>query len=116
MKLIALYRQPPDTVAFDEAYFNTHLPLMAKVPGLKSTAVTRLTRTLMGEGFYMMAEMVFTDIEALKNGLRSSEMAAAGENLKSFADGLVTLMYGAEEPSSINPAPGATIPTARMKD
>jgi uncharacterized protein (TIGR02118 family) len=112
MKLIALYRQPQDPAAFDEAYFNTHLPLMAKVPGLKSTSITRFTRTIMGEGFYLMAEMEFADQDALKNGLRSAEMAAAGENLKTFADGLVTLMYGQDQPSSVNPAPGATIPTS----
>lgn len=116
MKLIALYRQPPNTSAFDEAYFNTHLPLLSKVPGLKSTSITRFTRTLMGETFYMMAEMHFSDVDALKSGLRSAEMAAAGENLKTFANGLVTLMYGAEEPSAINPAPGATIPTGASGD
>jgi hypothetical protein len=32
----------------------------------------------------------------MKNGMRSPEMAAAGENLNSFAEGLVTLMYGVE--------------------
>lgn len=112
MKLIALYRQPPDTAAFDEAYFNTHLPLLARVPGLQSTAITRITRTLMGEPFYLMAEMEFADMDALKNGLRSTEMAAAGENLKTFADGLVTLMYGSKEPSAVAPAPGASIPAS----
>ena len=34
-KLIALYKQPADQAAFDQAYFNTHLPLIAKVPGLQ---------------------------------------------------------------------------------
>ena len=93
-KLIALYKSPQDPEAFDEAYFNTHLPLIAKVPGIQSTKVTRITRTLTGDGFYMMAEMNFSDKEALKNGMRSPEMAAAGENLNSFASGLSTLMFG----------------------
>jgi uncharacterized protein (TIGR02118 family) len=35
MKLIALYKQPVDPADFDRAYFNTHLPLLSKVPGLK---------------------------------------------------------------------------------
>jgi uncharacterized protein (TIGR02118 family) len=112
MKLIALYRKPADPTAFDEAYFNTHLPLMAKVPGLKSTTVTRISRTLMGDSYYLMTEMEFADTDALKNGLRSPEMAAAGDNLKTFADGLVTLMYGTQESSAVDPKPGATIPTA----
>lgn len=93
-KLIALYKSPQDPAAFEDAYFNTHLPLIAKVPGLQNTRVTRITRTLNGEGFYMLAEMSFSDKEALKNGMRSPEMTAAGENLNSFAAGLATLMFG----------------------
>lgn len=95
-KLVALYKNPPDPGAFDQAYFETHLPLIAKVPGLERTVITRFTRTLMGEPFYMMAEMYFRDPEAMKAGMKSPEMAAAGENLNGFASGLVTLMFGNE--------------------
>lgn len=96
-KLIALFKQPADPTAFDQAYFNTHLPLIAKVPGLNKTVVTRFNRTLQGEGFYLMTEMVFDDREALKTGMKSPEMAAAGANLNTFAEGLVTLMFAEEE-------------------
>jgi uncharacterized protein (TIGR02118 family) len=97
MKLVALYKEPPDPPAFDEAYFNTHLPLIEQVPGLQRTVVTRFTRTIMGDGFYMMAEMTFADKESLKAAMRRPEMAAAGENLNSFAAGLVTLMFAQEQ-------------------
>lgn len=97
MRLIALYRQPSDPVAFEKAYFETHLPLMGKVPGLQQTKVSRFTRTVMGDGFYMMAEMSFPDESSLKQAMRSPEMAAAGDNLASFARDLVTLMF-AEDP------------------
>jgi uncharacterized protein (TIGR02118 family) len=97
LKLVALYQEPADPAAFDEAYFNTHLPLIEKVPGLQKTNITRFTRTLMGEGYYLMAELHFVDGEALKAALKSPEMAAAGENLNSFAAGLVTLMFAEEQ-------------------
>ncbi len=97
MKLVALYKQPPDPAAFDRAYFETHLPLLAKVPGLRQTEITRFTRTIMGESLYMMAEMSFDDEAALKAAMRSPEMAAAGENLQSFAAGLTTLLFGRKE-------------------
>jgi uncharacterized protein (TIGR02118 family) len=97
MKLTAIYKQPADPHAFDEAYFNTHLPLIKKVPGLQRTVITRFSRTLMGEEVYMMADMYFTDSSALKVGLKSPEMAAAGENLNAFAAGLVTLLIGEEQ-------------------
>ncbi len=96
MKLIALYKQPPDPAAFEETYFKTHLPLLNQVPGLTETRIIQLTRTLMGDGFYMMAIMEFSSEAAMKNAMRSPEMAAAGDNLNSFAEGLVTLMYGVE--------------------
>lgn len=97
MKLVALYKQPADPAAFEEAYFNTHIPLIKQVPGLQKTVITRFTRTLMGEGFYLMAEMYFASQDALKAGMKSPEMAAAGENLNSFAEGLVTLMFAEEQ-------------------
>ena len=97
MKLVALYKEPADPAAFDQAYFNTHLPLIKKVPGLQKTVVTRFTRTIMGDGYYMMAEMYFADKETLKAAMKSPEMAAAGENLNSFAQGLVTLMFAEEQ-------------------
>jgi uncharacterized protein (TIGR02118 family) len=98
-KLIALYKQPADVEDFENKYFQVHLPLISKVPGLLNTSITRFSRTYMGEGFYMMAEMDFADREALKNAMKSPEMAAAGENLNSFASGLVTLMLGEPEES-----------------
>lgn len=98
-KLIALYKQPPDPADFEQKYFGTHLPLISKVPGLQRTVLTRVNRTLMGEGYYLMAEMFFPDSDSLKAGLRSPEMAAAGENLYSFVGGLVTLMFGEEQES-----------------
>lgn len=95
-KLIALYKQPDDVQKFDQAYFETHLPLINKVPGLENTVITRFSRTLVGDGYYMMAEMHFDNMESLKNGMRSTEMAQAGENLNSFAEGMYTLMFGEE--------------------
>lgn len=97
MKLVALYKKPSDPAAFDDAYFRTHLPLMGQVPGLRRTKITRFTRTIMGEGLYLMAEMFFDDEAALKAAMKSPEMAAAGENLQTFAAGLTTLMFGREE-------------------
>lgn len=101
MKLVALYKQPADTAAFDDAYFNTHMPLISKVPGLLRTVITRFNRTLMGEGYYLMAEMYFADSSALRAGMKSPEMVAAGENLNSFAGGLVTMMFAEEQETPV---------------
>jgi uncharacterized protein (TIGR02118 family) len=96
-KLIVLYKQPIDPANFDEAYFKIHLPLIAKVPGLQKTSITRFTRTINGEGYYLMAELHFADKDALKAAMKSPEMAKAGENLNSFAEGLFSMYFGEEE-------------------
>jgi uncharacterized protein (TIGR02118 family) len=93
MDLVALYSQPEDPKAFDTTYFETHMPLIRKVPGLLGADVMRIQRTVMGEGYYMMAVMHFETEDSLKAAMRSPEMQAAGDNLNQFAEGLVTLMY-----------------------
>lgn len=97
MKLVALYKKPTDPEAFEKAYFDTHIPLIAKVPGLQKTVITKFVRTVMGDDLYMMAEMYFADQDTLKAAMKSPEMGEAGQNLNSFAEGLVTLLYGNEQ-------------------
>ena len=58
--------------------------------------VTRFTRTLSGDGFYLMAEIAFADKDALKEAMRSPEMAAVGKDANAHAAGLMTMMYGEE--------------------
>ena len=81
-KFVALYALPADPSEFLDEYFSTHLPLVAALPGLARTEVSRVSRVVRGEpGFSLMAEMYFDDREALRAALRSPEWAAAGENL-----------------------------------
>ena len=60
VRLIALYRQPPDPQAFDAHYRDIHGPLVRTYPGLAGVTVTKLTG-LGGQNpvFYQMAEMRF---------------------------------------------------------
>ncbi|MEK6220909.1 MAG: EthD family reductase [Chloroflexota bacterium] len=97
MKLVALYNRPANPENFEDQYFNTHMPLIEKVPGLQRTTITRVTRGVVGgDNLYMMTEMYFADKDSLKAGMRSPEMAAAGSNLDSFAKGLYTLVFAEE--------------------
>lgn len=95
MKLVALYKQPADVEAF-EAEYSKHLELVAKIPGLESTRVTRFKKTLAGDGFYLMAEMMFPDKETFKAAMSSPEMAETGKDANRFAADLLTLMIGSE--------------------
>ncbi len=94
-KMVVLYRKPDDVEAFERAYAE-HLKLVEKIPGLARTTVTRFTRTLQGEEFYLMAEMFFPDKDTLRAALRSPEMAAVGKDAQAFAGGLMSILLGTE--------------------
>ncbi len=94
VKLVALYTTPPDPETFDRHYRETHLPLIERWPGLHRIEVGKVTGALGGSPpYYLVAEMYFDDDAALRAALRSPEGRASGDDLQSFAPGLVTMMY-----------------------
>ena len=96
MKLVALYAHPADVDAFEAEYAN-HLKLVDKIPGLSGTRLTRFSRTLAGgDGFYLMAEMMFPDKETFKAAMKSPEMAETGKDANRFAADIMTLMIASE--------------------
>lgn len=93
-KMIALYKQPADPKAFEEKYFNEHLPLAQKMPGLQLIEISKVSGAPMGEpAYYLMAELYFENMDAVKAGISSPEGKAAGKNIMSFAGDLVTMMF-----------------------
>ncbi len=95
VKLIALYARPADPAAFDRHYRQTHLPLVQAWPGLRRLEVARVVG-MPGGGeppYYLIAEMSFDDMDALRSALRSPQGRAAADDVQRFAAGLVTLLY-----------------------
>lgn len=84
-RFVAMYRRPVDAdaaEAFETAYRTTHLPLVALTPGLTRVEVSRVLAQPVGSSpFFLMAEMVFVDAEALRVAIASPEWARAGRNL-----------------------------------
>lgn len=94
VKLIALYKKPADPADFDDKYFNTHIPLADKMPGLKKVEISRVTGAPNGEAeYYLMAELYFDDMEALKAAMSSPEGKASAKNLMGFAKEIVSMMF-----------------------
>ncbi len=94
VKLVALYKKPADTDAFEQHYAEVHLPLMQKVPGIVKTEVTRFFAGPTGEPpFYMMFEAYFSDRASLDIAMKSAENRAAGKDLMSFAKDIVQIMF-----------------------
>ena len=97
-KLVAIYTQPENPADFDRQYFEEHVPLAEKLPGLRGMSVVKLQKNLMGGDvpIYMIAELAFDSVDALNAALASPEGKAAGANIMGFA-GKYIKMYVAEE-------------------
>lgn len=108
--LLALYRRPAggDAVydAFERAYARTHLPLIAKLPGLRTVRVARVRRSLTaGADVALVARMNFEDWDALAAALRSPEMRTAGENLAEIGGSELLTLLAVEEAHDLIPEP-----------
>ena len=95
--LLALFRRPEGGAAaldtFEHAYAQTHLPLIAATPGLRSMRCDRVVDGIGGPtDLVLVTAMTFDDRAALDAGLASEEMRVAGRNLRQIAPGLSTLL------------------------
>jgi uncharacterized protein (TIGR02118 family) len=101
--LLALYKRPEggdealDT--FRRRYHNEHMPLIERVPGLRSSVSENVAQHYAGEDIVLVTRMIFEDRAALDAGMASEEMKAAGRNLREIAPGLLTLVALEEEPA-----------------
>lgn len=97
-KMIALFKKPEDTQSFDDYYFNTHIPLTQKIPGLQDMKVTKIVGSPMGESeYYLMCEMFYENKQAFKEASKTEESKASGKDVMKFAGNLVTFFFGEEQ-------------------
>ena len=95
VKLIAYYKEPQDRSDFDKKYFDEHLPLATKMPGLIKSEVSKLKGIGGSDSkFYMQADMYFENSDSLNSAMMSPEGKAAAKNLMSFAKEIVTMSIG----------------------
>lgn len=95
VKLIAYYKEPSDKDDFEKKYFEEHLPLARKMPGLIKAEVSKLKNLGEGHsGYYLQTDMYFENKEALDSAMSSAEGKAAAKNLMSFAKDVVSMSVG----------------------
>ena len=94
--LLALFKRPEggddEMDEFMRRYREEHLPLIALVPGLRSTVVGPVSGHFAGDDIVLVTRMEFDDRAALDAGMASAEMRAAGRNLREIAPGMLTLV------------------------
>ena len=78
------YYGPNNTEAFEQHYRDVHVPLAAKIPGLRRFTLS-YPRGLGTASPQAVAEMWFDDAGALTAALKSPEMASAGADAQTFA-------------------------------
>ena len=94
-KVIAICGTPKDQAAFDRYYFDQHVPLAKKIPGLRSYEGTRGDlATLDGAAPYcLIATLTFDSLAAIQGALTSAEGQATAADLADFAAGGVQTYF-----------------------
>jgi len=92
VKLTLLYGHPADAVSFESYFATTHLPLAAKITGMRRAEFSIISSTLDGSSspWYRIAELYFDDLQQLENSMGSPGGLAAVADLPNFANGGVT--------------------------
>src|SRR5580704_4193504 len=99
-ELVVMYKTPKDTAAFDKHYFEKHVPIAKKIPGLRKYTVSQgPVATPAGPApFYLIATLTFDNLAAIQAGFGSPEGKAAAADVPTFASGGVDMiMYDTRE-------------------
>ena len=95
IKLVAFYKTPEDKESFDKHYYEFHMPLVAKIPGLIKSEVSKL-KALPGtvSQYYMITEMYYDDMDSFNAAMGSPEGKASAKDLMNFAKNNVEFYIG----------------------
>jgi len=92
-ELVVLYKTPKDAAAFDKYYFETHVPLAKKLPGLKKYAVSKGPVATPGgpSQFHLVAILTFDTLGDIAKAFGTPEGKAAAADVPKFASGGVEM-------------------------
>jgi uncharacterized protein (TIGR02118 family) len=88
-RLLVLYKTPKDAAAFDKYYFQTHVPIAKKIPGLRKYEVSQgpVATPAGASDVHLVAILHFDDMAAIQNAFASAEGQAAAADVQTFATG-----------------------------
>ncbi|MEV4312061.1 EthD family reductase [Actinocrispum sp. NPDC049592] len=98
-KLVVLYPEPVDREHFREYYVNTHLPLVARIPGVLAYRYSFEVQAPRGESpYFAVFEADFADLESYRAGMSTPEAAAVVADVPNYATGgSLTLTYSTKD-------------------
>ena len=85
-RLVVMYKTPADAAAFDKHYFDTHVPIAKKIPGLRKYEISQgpVVTPLGPSGFHLIATLHFDDMEAIQKAFASAEGQATAADVQTF--------------------------------
>jgi uncharacterized protein (TIGR02118 family) len=92
-RLVVMYKTPKDPAAFDKYYFETHIRIAKKLPGLKKYEVSQgpVATPAGPSGVHLIATLHFEDVAAIQRAFASAEGQAAAADVQTFATGGVDM-------------------------
>ncbi|CDX15399.1 conserved hypothetical protein [Mesorhizobium sp. ORS 3324] len=86
-RMVVIYPTPKDVEAFDRHYFEIHVPLAKKLPGLRKYEVSDgpIATPIGASKIHRMGTLYFDDLAALEKAFASPEGRAAGADRRIFA-------------------------------
>jgi uncharacterized protein (TIGR02118 family) len=92
-QLVVMYKTPRDAAAFDKHYFDKHVALAKKIPGVRKYEVSQgAVATPAGpSAYYLVAILQFDNVAAIQSAFGSAEGQAAVADVQTFATGGVDI-------------------------
>jgi uncharacterized protein (TIGR02118 family) len=92
-RLVVMYKTPKDPAAFDTYYFETHIRIAKKIPGLRKYEVSQgpVATPAGPSGLHLIATLHFDDVAAVQGAFASAEGQAAAADVQTFATGGVDM-------------------------
>ena len=86
-RMVVIYRTPKDVEAFDRHYFEIHVPLAKKIPGLRKYEISDgpIATPVGTSDVYLIGTLHFDDLAAIQTAFASPEGQAAGADRRRFA-------------------------------
>src|SRR5215470_17666377 len=96
-RMVVIYRPPPDTRAFDSHYFEVHVPLAKRLPGLRKYEVSKGSIFPMNaaQQSYLIAILQFDDVASIRAAFASEIGRACAADRKILApdDAVQTFLF-----------------------
>ncbi len=93
-KILVLFGKPTDPQLFDKQYWEEHVPMAKKMPGLKKFTVHKIVPPPGRDPpYYLVVEMEFDNMDALKNATKSPESQESTKHATKIATGGMTFLF-----------------------